>query len=141
MVDPKVFLDTNIFVRFLIPENPTIHQECAAVIDTVRQGKTKPYISTIIIHELLFILFKIYKLTKTQVLGYTTDILNLRNLTIIEKTDVKAALKLFSKYNIKFGDCLIATQIPPGVPICTYDPDFAKLPFLTTLTPEKVLVR
>jgi len=34
---------------------------------------------------------------------------------------------MLAKYKVKYGDCLIATQIPKGVTLVSYDKDFDKL--------------
>lgn len=135
----KVFLDSNIFLRYLVPENPSSHNECTAIIGAVENGQLVPYISNIVIQEILYSLIRIYKFDKKTVLSWLSDLMNLRNLVLIEKTNTPKSVALYKKYSMKFGDCLIAVQIPKGTILCTYDTDFAKLPHLTSGTPHHVL--
>ena len=133
----KVFIDSNIFIRLLTQDDPQKASSCTRFFENIEQGRLRPYISNVIILEILFVLKKLYKFPKAKVVEDINTILSLRNLTIIEKTDTLAALTLYKKHNIKFGDCLIATQIPKGVKLVSYDTEFAKLK-ITTATPAEL---
>lgn len=63
----------------------------------------------------------------------------MRQLTLIETTNTKTALGLLKKYRIKYGDCLIATQVPPKAILVTYDEDFAKIPGLKSQKPDEII--
>jgi predicted nucleic acid-binding protein len=135
----KIFLDANIFLRFLVPENPSSHKECESIFNLISQSKLIPYTSPIVLLEVVYTLQRTYKRPKTAILSWLADTIKLRNLTIIDKTITIKALQYYQKYNIKLGDCYIATQIPPGCTLCTYDTDFSKLPFLKVATPDMIL--
>lgn len=135
----KVLLDTNIFLRFYVKEDAVTHQECIHLLNVCNQGSHRPYTSNIVISEVIYVLSRLYKFPKNEVLAAVEDLLNLRNLTIIEKTDTPKAIELYKKYNLKIGDCLIATQVPAGVVFCSYDADFHKLSELQILTPRQLI--
>lgn len=134
----KIFLDTNIFLRLLIPKDKHSAEECHTVINNVESGTIEGFTSTIVISELIYVLLKLYKIEKYQVLEWINDVLKMNNLSIIESTNLKKAVQYYKEYNIKFGDCLIATQVPQGVSLCTYDSDFKKIKDLTTILPNQV---
>lgn len=134
----KLFLDTNIFLRFMVPENQTSFSECAKIGELAEKGQIIPYVSSIVIQEIIYTLLRTYKFSRQEVLKKLPLVFELRNLTMIEKTDTLKAFKLYAKYNIKFGDCLIAAQIPKNLTICTYDLDFQKIPGLLTQTPSEI---
>lgn len=135
----KVFLDTNIFLRFYVKEDETSHSECVRLLNLCNQGSCRPYTSNIVISEVIYVLSRLYKFPKAEVLAAIDDLLNLRNLTVIEKTDTPRAIKLYKKNNLKIGDCMIATQVPVGVALCTYDADFSMLSELKISTPSGVI--
>lgn len=135
----RVFLDSNILLRYLVPENPTSYSTCSNIIRASENGQIEPYISNIVIQEIIYTLMKVYKFDKNKVLAWLSDLVKLRNLVLIEKTNTPKALGLYRKYNIKFGDCLIAAQVPENVILCTYDTDFAKIPHLNSLPPHEIL--
>lgn len=123
----KVLFDTNIWLRLFTDESSTQQEGAKKIITQVEQGKLLPYISNIILLEIAYTLKTFYKIKPNRVAEYLNTILQTRNLNIIEKTDSRKAYELFRKTRIKFTDCLIATQIKPGMKIITYDRDFVKL--------------
>src|SRR3989344_1080529 len=135
----KVFVETSVFLRFLTADDAQKFQDCVALFEKVEQGKIRPYASNVVILEILFLLTKLYKFPKAKVLSDIGKILNLRNLTLIEKTDTKMALNLFNKFNIKYADCLIAGQVPKATILLTYDEDFKKLKNYNIAAPAEVI--
>lgn len=131
----KVFIETSVFIRFLTRDDPDKFAHCMKLFELVSEGKMVPYSSNVVIMEIIFILARHYNFPKKQVLGAVASLMKLRNLTLIEKTETQIALKIFSKYKIKYGDCLIASQIPYKIPLVTYDSDFTKIPALKTFSP------
>lgn len=134
----KVFIETSIFIRFLVKDDDKRLEACVNLFECIEEGKFRPYISSTVITEILFVLTKIYKIPKAQVLEDIQKIFHFRNITIIEKTDTPKALSLFKEYPIKYGDCLISTQVPKGVILITYDADFSKIPSLKSRTPAEI---
>ena len=135
----KLFLDTNIFLRFIVLENQKSHNETKAIFLLFKDGVFRPYTSNIVISELIYVLTKIYKQSKNDAIKKISTILRMRNLTLIEKTKTKASLELYKNLNIKLGDCMIATQIPKGTILCTYDEDFKKISNLIVKTPGEII--
>lgn len=137
----KLFLDTNIFIRYLVPENQTIYAECTKLITLIQKGTIIPYVTNVVFQEILYVLTKQYKFTKKEVVIDIFKLFKLRNLILIEKTNTPQAILLYRDRNIKYADCLIATQIPKGVTLCTYDTEFKHLPSLSVATPAQILTR
>lgn len=126
----KVFLETSFFIRFFTKDDEQKFKDCLKLLELVESGKFRPYISNVVIQEVLFVLTKLYKFSKFQVLKDLDHILSIRNLVLIEQTNTKKALMFFKKFTIKYGDCLIATQVPKDCRLVTYDADFKKIEFL-----------
>ena len=136
----KLFLETSIFIRYFTEDDPRKFQDCVRLLEIIEKGKLRPYTSNIVVFEILFVLTRIYQFSKKDVIEAIKKILTLRNLALIEKTNTKRAIKLFEKYSIKFPDCLIATQIPQGVKIVSYDDDFGKIDGLTSIDPANIQI-
>lgn len=134
----KIFIDTNIFVRLLTHDVPQKVKECERLFEFIQNGSIKPYISNVVIMELVYILTKQYRFNKAVVTKALEKIFKLRNITIIESTKTQEALVLFKKYSIKYGDCLIATQVPKGVGLLSYDTDFPKILAIKSITPAEI---
>ena len=134
----KIFIDTSILIRFFTHDLPDKVAECERIFEIIKEGKIKPYISNVVYMELVFVLTRQYKFKKNIVVKALEDLLNIRNLTLIEKTNTKQALEFYKKNNIKYGDCLIATQVPKGVILVAYDKDFSKISSLKSITPAEI---
>lgn len=134
----KIFIDTSVFIRFLTKDIPEKYDECEKLFQVIQEGDAKAYISNFVLFEIVFILIRQYKFPKKKVLRILGQILKIRNITLIEKTDTNKALRLYKEYNIKYGDCVITTQIPKGATLVTYDGDFSKIPALKPITPAEI---
>lgn len=136
----KVFLETSFFIRYFTADNKAKFKDCVSLIEIVESGKIRPYTSNIVIFEILFVLTKIYGFAKKESLDAIKKILSLRNITLVETTNTREAIKLFEKYNIKYPDCLISTQAPQGTILVTYDEDFKKIEKLTSADPANIKI-
>lgn len=135
----RIFLDSNIFLRYFTPEHEVTYKECADVLKEIENGTHQPYISAIVVLECSYVLGKLYKFSVKEVADAINNMLSMRNLTVMDITDTRKAFNLHRSTRIKLGDCLIATQVPKGVVLVTYDRDFIKLPGLTVRTPKEIL--
>lgn len=127
MVVNKVLIDTNVWLRYFLEDSVSQFPDCKKLIEAIENGRFQPYISNVTIFELAYTLKTFYRLTAAEIKNILSAILKTRNVTIIERTDSKKALALFFKTKIKFADCLIATQVKPGLILVTFDQDFGKL--------------
>lgn len=137
----RIFLDTNVLLRYLLNDNPSMHLDCTSLVQRILEGKLLPFTSNVVFIELFYTLTRTYKFSSDLVTNALTKLFQLRNFVIIERTDTKLAFDHYRRLHIRFGDCLIATQIPKGAILATYDNDFKKLPRLTPLTPNQILAR
>ena len=133
----KLFLDTNIWLRFILEDNEQA-KDCRELIAQVEAGKWRVYTSTIVMLEINYVLSSVYKIKRSEVLRDLEAILKTRNLTLIEKTDFNQALKFCRQFGVKLSDCLIAAQLPKKMILVSYDQDFKKLP-ITVKTPANLL--
>jgi predicted nucleic-acid-binding protein len=137
----KIFLDTSLFIRFFTKDLTVQYEQCEAIFRAIQAGKFKPYISNIVLAEIVFVLTRTYRFSKPTVINAIASVLNIRNLTLIEITDSHKAITLFKQLSIKYQDCLIASQLPKGVALVSYDRDFAKIPSINLAKPEEIIGR
>src|SRR5437762_2281232 len=107
----KALIDTNIWLRLFVKDNPEQFTKVYSFIEQVEEGKIIPYISNITFLELTYVLKNIYQLADPEILEILEAILKVRNITVIEKTNTRRALELHQRFNVKFSDCLIASQL------------------------------
>ncbi len=135
----KVFLDTNIWLRFFIDDKTTLHDISHELINSIEAGTHEPYTSAIVCLEVQYVLKTFYKQPIQKVHKYIEAVLSTRNMTLIDKTDFKRAWDLHRKTGNKLSDCLILTQIPSTVALCTFDEHLVKQTQVKTVKPEELV--
>ena len=135
----KVFIETSVFIRLFTQDDSRKFGESKILFDKINSGDIRPYVSGVVIQEILYILTRLYKFPKLGVIADLQKILQLRNVVLIEKTDTEKALLLFKRHAIKYGDCLISTQVPKSVVLISYDSDFGKIKGLNIFTPGELI--
>lgn len=135
----KVFLDTNIWMRYFIRTDEEQYKDAYALIQKIEYANLQGYTSAIVLLEVYFVGTKVYKIPEEDVVLWFEVIQNIRNITIIEKTNFPKALDLHRKYNVKLADCLIASQIPPKTTLVSFDKEFRKIKNLTVAEPHEIV--
>ncbi len=136
----KVFLDTNIWVRFFTKDVKEQFEAVKKLFGQIDEGSLRPYTSTIVLLELQFILQKLYSLSFDDMIEVFSVVRETRNITIIEKTSFNLAYEFYLKYKIKFPDCLIASQLPENITLVTFDEEFKKVKEIVSKTPAQVII-
>jgi len=134
----RVFIDSNVWLRYFLKDNDQF-ESCQKLIQAVEYGQCKPYISSIVLLEVIYVLKSVYKLERIKISEIIGAITDMRNLTIIDKTNSWLAIKMMEKFNFKFADCLIATQVPKRAILATFDQELSKIAGRNCQTPAKIL--
>lgn len=134
----NIFLDTNIYLRYLVPEDQIKYHECTQIISLFEQKKILVYISDTVIQELIYTLTKTYAFKKQKVIDWLNQLFFYKPY-FIEKSDILRAYDLYKNQSIKFGDCLIVTQVPKDAILCTYDDEFDKIAGLKIMKPAELI--
>lgn len=135
----KLFLDTNLWIRYLIKDEPKQFATVKELLASVEEGKYQPYTSAVVLLELSYVLKSVYRFAFSEVLDALESVTATRGITIIETTDSALALACFKTYKIKFTDCLLVSQIRPNIVLVTFDEELRKIKELTVKTPGEVL--
>ncbi|MHB8362053.1 MAG: PIN domain-containing protein [Patescibacteria group bacterium] len=118
-----IIVDANIILRFLVKDNDDYFKRSNALFKQVSEGKVQIYISPLIIAEVIWVLYKIYKINKSDITEKLSNLISDKNIIIKEKSIVLKSLKDFSdKNNISFPDAYIAnTSIDNSMEIYSFD--------------------
>ena len=125
------FLDTNIFLRVWVKGDEKSQKECMAVLEKVKSGEVKGYVSCLVMAELVWTLRSFYGEPRKKVVRLVRGVRRLRGMRLVTDGDVSEALELYDKHGVKYIDACIA--IIPQVKnrkwtVVSYDRDFGKLP-------------
>jgi len=126
----KYFIDSNIFLRYLLQDNKKMYQECLHFFNCSKKSGKNIYTSSIIFTEVYWVLLKVYCLPKKEIILFLQSVLSFKTLRFTEFFNLSLALNLLSKHNVKFIDCLISahSDIQKGImALVSYDRDFDKL--------------
>ena len=110
------------------------------VMNKIELGRIKSYVSSIVLLEVYYVMTSVYRVERELVNKSLEDILQTRGLVLVEETDLRRALKWNKETNLRLADCLIMTQVPEGVYLCSFDADLLKI-FKKGfgLTPDKLV--
>lgn len=131
------FVDTNIFLRFMVNDIPQQADACAALFRKVVAGEEALYITDMIVAEIVWVLESYYELSSGEVRTKVEKILNTPNLTCDNKEIIIRALALYDEKRIDYIDaynaCIIKTK---GIgEIYSYDKHYDLLDWLKRIEP------
>ncbi len=93
------FLDANIILRYLTNDSPADSLKCEQIL-----GKENLFTDSLVVVEVLWVLFSAYKFPKPKVIGAIQQILNSPNIHLDDKELIISALDIFEARNIDFID-------------------------------------
>jgi predicted nucleic-acid-binding protein len=118
-----LFVDTNVFLRFLTNDDPAKASKIEAVFRKAVTGKISLITTPLVIAEIVWTLESYYDLAKPDIESKVNTILNTPNLTVSEHSVLLQALDLYASRNVDFIDAYNALAMHQmGVRrILTYD--------------------
>jgi predicted nucleic acid-binding protein len=133
-----IFLDTNIFLRFLVqgqsPPNQARHDVAAALFEAIERGDEQATTSEAVLAEVAFVLAskRQYHLSPETIAAYLGPIIRLPGLHLPRgrKRLYLRALDIWvTKPRLGFVDALTAATVEESdVRLATFDRDFSALP-------------
>ena len=133
---PQIFLETSAVIRFFTRDDEHKFSQVVQLFTEIEAGRMRAVTSDIVILEILFVLHKLYGFSRKEISSAITKFIELRSLVIVETVNTKVAFSRWQLSNLPYGDCCIATQIPAGAQVATFDKDFTKIPDLVLYTWE-----
>lgn len=137
----RYFLDTNIFLRPIVKDNPQKVADCERLFEALKNGEVKAVTSHLVLAELVWTAQKSYQIQKEAMVRIIQGILAIKNLKIQDTFSSTLALQHYKTYPVKFIDALLATHssiLKNQVVLISYDRDFDKLG-ITRKEPGEIL--
>lgn len=122
------YVDTNIFIRFLIADLPDQFVLAESFFLQVEQGQQIGFVSILVVNEIIWIMEHYYHLKRPEYLPQLIKLLSLKNLRCVEmkKDELIGVLEKMQKTAIDFTDLYLWTAAQEH-PIFSFDRDFKKL--------------
>lgn len=124
----EIYLDTNVFLRYLLEDTPGQFQEAKNLIEEIENGKRRGLISILIVNELIWILEKYYNLKRNVYIPKLVKLFLIEQIRVIElkKDIIIKILEKMQSQKIDFTDMYLA-HIAPAEKIFSFDQDFKKI--------------
>lgn len=120
--DMKLFLDTNVWLRFFIADNEEFFLQVKRLIELAEEGRVRLSASTFVLSEFVYVESSFYKIDKKNIVEDLESISSIKNIRIIESTDFYRALEIFKKSSEKkWSDCIIISSVPENYFLCSFD--------------------
>ncbi|MBI2011487.1 PIN domain-containing protein [Candidatus Daviesbacteria bacterium] len=121
------FIDTNIFLRFLLKDIESQYKEAKKLFLKAADGDVKLLSSTIVFFELRWVLGSYYRLSKDKVISILYEILLLK-VEFNEREVLAKSLDLYKSNELDLEDCynLIFAKVKKVKTFKTFDIKLAK---------------
>ena len=127
------FVDTNVFLRFLINDDPVKAAACRELLKRAAAGEEELYTSESVIGEIFYVLTRgrpAYRVDRVELAERVKPLVATRGLRMPQKAVVQRALDVYIQYSgFDFEDALSVGHMEvAGVSeIVSYDEDFDEL--------------
>jgi|SRR3954469_18734676 len=131
------FLDTNIFLRHFLGDDPQHSPRATAYIQAIEQGQRHARISDIVIFEIVFTLERGYRRSKAEIQSALLPLLELPGILLPRKRKFLDVFRLYIEQNISFADAyhVVMMRKLNLSEIVSFDRDFDRIPDLKRVEP------
>lgn len=124
----KYVLDTNVLLRFLLGDHPTLSPEAKAIFEDAQSGKITLVVSELLIAEAVWVLSSHYKVSKADIVTKLTRVVEMAGILTFEKERILDALRRFERTRCDYIDCYFgALAVEKGHGVVTFDDHFRKM--------------
>lgn len=132
----KLFVDTNIFLRYLLADHKTQSPAAKRLFTEAKKGKLSLVTHPLVVSEIFFMLYSYYKFTKDEIIEKLKTVLLFDGLEILEKNIVFQAIAFYEKNNIDFVDAYgAAFALENKIDVCSFDRDLDKIKEVKRINP------
>lgn len=131
------FVDTNVFLRFLVNDDPEKAADCETLFKKAVAGEEVLFTTDMVIAEIVWVLESYYELARSEVRDRVEKILNTQNLNCPNKDLILNSLAAYEEKNIDFIDAYNAFILKKnGISeLYSYDAHYDRLKWLTRIEP------
>lgn len=129
MTETQLFLDTNVFLRFLTADQEQMAEDCRRLFERGEDGEFQLHTSHLALAEIVWTLQSYYRVPRGEIAAMLRDLFALRSLRVDQKEMLREVVDLYASTNVDFIDAYHALDARRrGMDrICSYDRDFDSL--------------
>ena len=133
------FLDTNIFLRHLLNNDPRQSRACLALIEAIEEGQITVWTTDLVIAELVFVLGSkhTYNLDRDSIRDLLLPLINLPGLKLPHKRLYRRIFELYTNLPIDYIDAYHAAMVENSDEheLYSYDHDFDRVDSVKRMEP------
>src|SRR3954451_18378399 len=132
------FLDTIIFLRHLLGDDPAQSPRATAYFRAIDQGRSRARISDIVIFEVVFTLERGYRRSKAEIQSAVLPLLELPGLVLEGKRKFRDVFRLYVEQNISFADAyhVVMMRKLGLTEAISFDRDFNRIDTIQRVEPD-----
>ena len=134
---PEPFLDTNVFLRHLLGDDPKQSPRATGFFQRVERNELRARTSEIVVFEVVFTLQRRLRLSKEAIRDSVLPLLELPGLILPRKRRFSDVFDLYVDHNIAFADAYHAVLMKQAglTEIVSFDREFDRLPGIRRIEP------
>jgi len=106
----KVFIDTNLFIRYLVNDIPEMADQVERLFDKAEKGDIVLVTGPPVFFELAWTLKSFYKKTREYIHECMLSVMGIPGLEVLDSELLERALELYRNTNADFGDAYIVAS-------------------------------
>lgn len=99
-----IFVDTNVFLRFLLEDNDRQSKEARLLFEQALEGKAIVFTSLIVYFEIYWLFISLFKKSREEVCTIFKNLLEMRFLIFAEHGIFETAIDIYQKTNLDLED-------------------------------------
>jgi len=129
VADVPLFVDTNVFLRFLTGDHARMAADSRRLIERAAAGELLLQTSHLALAEIVWTLDTQYGVSREGIAGMLRDLLGLQSLRVDQKEMLREVVDLYESTNVDFIDAYHAVDVRRrGIDrVVSYDKDFDRL--------------
>ncbi|MGA7876917.1 MAG: PIN domain-containing protein [Desulfoferrobacter sp.] len=133
------FVDTNVFLRFLVNDDSQKADACEMLFKRAIEGEEALFTTDMVVAEIIWVLESYYKLNMKEIREKVEKILNTKNLECLNREIIINALAVSEEANIDYIDAYNAYMLKTrGITeLYSYDSHYDRLSWLKRIEPAK----
>jgi len=105
----RIVVDTSVFIRLFTAEDEDKLKKAKELVEEAIKGKIEVFVPFIVAAEIVWVLEKIYKVSREEILEVMKSLINTPGVNVELSEVVSYALELSRERNIKFADAVISS--------------------------------
>ncbi len=106
----KIFLDTNLFIRYLVNDIPEQADKVDKLFHEAEKGKLRLITGPPVFFEIVWTLKSFYGVSRQYIYDCLMSVLGIQGLEVLDIEIVEQALELYRNTNTDFADAYIAAS-------------------------------